>query len=220
MPGENTWLSDRRLRHLLSENGEYPAKYRPLIWRFLLKLPEKQPEFDELADGVEAASDPGDAAHAAAELARAATRDVADSRTTRTLVRVCGALARWCPALAGAEWLAHAASPFVVVFGGDALCAFEALGAPRPAEATDVDELLADKTDDFFPDLDDALDAPETADYAADVAAESGDDALLRDFADSSEPKDLDLGELDAVLARARGALVPDLDGEDEITEG
>lgn len=94
------------------------------------------------------------------------------------------------------------------------------LGAPRPAKAADVDELLADKTDDFFPDLDDALDAPETADYAADVAAESGDDALLRDFADSSEPKDLDLGELDAVLARARGALVPDLDGEDEIAEG
>jgi hypothetical protein len=28
--------------------GEYPARYRPLVWRFLLKLPENTIAFSDL----------------------------------------------------------------------------------------------------------------------------------------------------------------------------
>ena len=45
------------------------------------------------------------------------------------MVACCGALGRWCPALAGAEWLPGAVYPFAVVFGGDALCCFETLAS-------------------------------------------------------------------------------------------
>lgn len=42
-------LNIRKLRAFLSVQGEYPTRYRPLIWRFLLKLPENAQAFTDLS---------------------------------------------------------------------------------------------------------------------------------------------------------------------------
>lgn len=41
-------LPEQRLRTILQEFGEYPAEYRPIIWRSLLKLPSNANAFTEL----------------------------------------------------------------------------------------------------------------------------------------------------------------------------
>ena len=33
-------------------SGNYPSKYRPMIWRFLLKLPENTSEFSKLGEEI------------------------------------------------------------------------------------------------------------------------------------------------------------------------
>lgn len=38
----------QKLQAFLMKNGEFPARYRPLIWRFLLKLPENTEAFADL----------------------------------------------------------------------------------------------------------------------------------------------------------------------------
>jgi hypothetical protein len=38
----------QKLKTFLATNGEYPTRYRPLIWRFLLKLPENTQAFTDL----------------------------------------------------------------------------------------------------------------------------------------------------------------------------
>lgn len=46
-PGELS-LNVDKLKRLLFHYGEYPSKYRVLVWRFLLRLPENREAFDTL----------------------------------------------------------------------------------------------------------------------------------------------------------------------------
>ncbi|KAJ1463209.1 hypothetical protein M885DRAFT_610227 [Pelagophyceae sp. CCMP2097] len=130
-------LDERRVRSLLAHNGEYPAKHRTVIWRSLLRLPENDAAFSELAFHLESQpneddwapdgdshSDPGASAVSAA---RDRLQGLSCDKVRHGLLRVVGAAARWCPAVGAANWLASACFPFVNVFGADVLCAFEAV---------------------------------------------------------------------------------------------
>ncbi|KAJ1433848.1 hypothetical protein B484DRAFT_394309, partial [Ochromonadaceae sp. CCMP2298] len=41
-------VNRKKLSNFLEINGEFPARYRPLIWRFLLRLPENTDQFASL----------------------------------------------------------------------------------------------------------------------------------------------------------------------------
>ena len=112
--GRNTWLTPARLRALLAEHGEYPARHRALVWRMLLGLAENDSAYAALVD-----ESPADVA--------ADVPPLTDSREQARLGRVVRALAAWCEPLADAEWLAAAAYPVVAVFEADEACAFETL---------------------------------------------------------------------------------------------
>ena len=80
----------RKLRTFLQLNGEFPSRYRPLIWRFLLRLPENTEAFSDLVNrGI----------HPAFE-------DLHDQYPIQApkifdrLQSVCSQLAHWAPILA------------------------------------------------------------------------------------------------------------------------
>jgi len=118
-------LTPARLRRLLGEQGEFPAEHRSLAWRALLDLPEKQAAFDALRFGDEKRGAAVDAAERAAAACRKRAAKLPRSNAATALVECCGALGRWCPALADADWLPAAVYPFARAFEGDALCTFE-----------------------------------------------------------------------------------------------
>lgn len=124
-PGKNTWLSAKRLRCILSEHGEYPARYRALIWRMLLGLPEADDAYAALAaeptDDAAWTEESNSSAIAAVE-----ATTLTDSREKSRLRRIARALGAWCEPLSQAEWLPSAAYPFLKVFQCDEACAFEA----------------------------------------------------------------------------------------------
>lgn len=92
---------------LLSEYGRFPAKFRCMIWRFLLRLPENHAAFTALVDkGVHPAySD----LHLKYPLK--------DSRLFRRLRRCLSALAHWSAVMGELEFLPELAFPFVKVYG-------------------------------------------------------------------------------------------------------
>jgi hypothetical protein len=47
--GQHVTLNMTSLKQLLLTYGEYPAKYRTLIWRYILCLPENQGAYDVLS---------------------------------------------------------------------------------------------------------------------------------------------------------------------------
>jgi hypothetical protein len=47
--GQRITLNMKSLKQLLLTYGEYPAKYRTLIWRYVLCLPENQGAYDVLS---------------------------------------------------------------------------------------------------------------------------------------------------------------------------
>lgn len=125
-PGKNTWLSAERLRCILAEHGEYPARYRALIWRMLLGLPEADDAYAALAAEPTENEAWSEESKSSAIAAVEATT-LSDSREKNRLRRVVRALAAWCEPLGQAEWLPSAAYPFVKLFQGDEACAFEAI---------------------------------------------------------------------------------------------
>ena len=118
-------LTPARLRRVLGEEGEFPAEHRSLAWRALLDLPERQAAFDALRCGDGGQGAAVDAAARAAAACRRRAAKLPRSNAATALVECCGALGRWCPALADADWLPAAVYPFALAFEGDALCTFE-----------------------------------------------------------------------------------------------
>ena len=102
---------------LLNQFGEYPEKYRMLIWRFLLRLPENHDAFRNLvAKGVHPAF---------ANLHKQFPME--DTRMFRRLRRILSALAFWSPVFGELPYLPALAFPFVKMFARDDLAAFEVL---------------------------------------------------------------------------------------------
>ena len=92
---------------LLFEHGRFPEKFRRLIWRFLLRLPENASSHSDLVrKGV-----------------HTAYRDLhlrfpmRDTRLLKRLRRCLSCLAHWSPVFGELAFLPELAFPFVKVFG-------------------------------------------------------------------------------------------------------
>lgn len=108
-------LNVHRLRSLLQNYGEFPDKYRLLIWRFLLRLPENHEAFRNLvARGV----------HPSCEDLHE-RYPIKDQRLFRKLRRCLSAIAFWSPVFGELPYLPALAFPFVKLFQRDDLAAFE-----------------------------------------------------------------------------------------------
>eukprot|EP00937_MAST-01D_sp_MAST-1D-sp2_P004524 g4524.t1 len=108
-------LNRRRLRALLRRFGEFPSKYRPVVWRFLLRLPENREAFSSL---VQKGTHPAFAAIGQ-------KFPVQSRRLLTKLQRVLSCLAHWSPVLAQVPYLPALTFPFVKFYGADEVAAFE-----------------------------------------------------------------------------------------------
>jgi len=108
-------VTETKLKTYFSANGEFPDRYRPLIWRFLLKLPENSEAFASLVRrGV----------HPAYEN----LHDVYPVRARRIYSRlqgICSQMAFWSPIFAEVSYLPCLAFPFVIMFNNDELALLE-----------------------------------------------------------------------------------------------
>lgn len=105
----------RKLRGFVDVHGEFPTKYRSLIWRFLLQLPEN-------VDAFEALKNKG--THPSFE-SLGTTHPMADAALAVRLQALCSQLAYWSPVLGEAQYLPQLVFPLLVQFGHDDLSAFE-----------------------------------------------------------------------------------------------
>ncbi|KAL7057906.1 hypothetical protein AAHC03_016996 [Spirometra sp. Aus1] len=110
-------LGRRRLRALLQEYGRFPAKHRLFIWRYLLQLPENTEAYKVLAQKGTHPS--------FANLAE--KYPIKSSKLFRALQRTCSALAFWSELFGETNYLPLLAFPFVKLFQGNQLQAFEVL---------------------------------------------------------------------------------------------
>ena len=101
----------QKLRSFLATHGEFPTKYRTLIWRFLLRLPENEEAFSDLArrgthNTMEHLHD---------------QYPVRSKRVFERLHGVCNQMCHWSEIFGQTSYLPHFAFPFVLVYGQDEL---------------------------------------------------------------------------------------------------
>jgi len=108
-------LTEAKLRTYLASHHELPARYRQVVWRFLLKLPENaaafadltrrgaHPSFDRLHDKY----------------------PIRSRRLFSRLLHTCSQLAHWSPIFGEASYLPQLVFPFTIVFGVDELATLE-----------------------------------------------------------------------------------------------
>ncbi|GLI62440.1 hypothetical protein VaNZ11_005061, partial [Volvox africanus] len=99
-------LNRIRLQALLEAFGEYPAKYRLMIWDFLLKLPHNTAAFSSLA---------GLGLHPAFRDLQSKL-PLANRALTQRLEATLSQLAHWCPVFAESPFLPDLVFPFVKLF--------------------------------------------------------------------------------------------------------
>ena len=105
----------KRVLKLLKDYGEFPERYRLLIWGILLRLPKNEEAFNTIvAYGTHASC---------VDLYR--KFPVKSQREFGHLEKVVSALAHWCPVLSEADFVACLVFPFVKVFARDELGSFE-----------------------------------------------------------------------------------------------
>ena len=110
-----TRVNLKRLQGLLRSYGEYPSKYRLLIWKFLLRLPENNTAFSSLlCKGTHSAF-----------LRLHEKYPIQSQRLFRRLLRVVSALAYWSPVFGEVPYLPALVFPFVKVCTTDDMAAFE-----------------------------------------------------------------------------------------------
>ncbi|KNE72852.1 hypothetical protein AMAG_20586 [Allomyces macrogynus ATCC 38327] len=109
-------LDRRRLERFLSHFGAFPDQFRPLVWRYLARLPENRAAYDAfVAQGPHPAYGDRFAVHFPIKSPQLATATQG----------VLSALAHWAPLFAHVEYLPHLVFPFVKVFARDTLSALE-----------------------------------------------------------------------------------------------
>lgn len=109
-------LNERRLLGLLRKYGRYPDRFRLLVWRFLLRLPENAGGFRQLLRR---------GPHPAWASSLGARYRMRQGRLRSRLERCLSALSHWAPVLGECAFLPALAFPFVKLFGTDELAAFE-----------------------------------------------------------------------------------------------
>ncbi|NXU40095.1 TBC31 protein, partial [Drymodes brunneopygia] len=108
-------LNKKRLRALLKEFGEYPAKYRMFVWRSLLQLPENHLAFSSLIDrGIHSAF-----------VNIQKEYPIKSRKLLRVLQRTLSALAHWSAIFAETPYMPLLAFPFVKLFQNNQLICFE-----------------------------------------------------------------------------------------------
>jgi hypothetical protein len=109
-------VNRKRLQNSLDCNGKYPAKYRLLVWRFLLRLPKNDDAFKALvAKGPHPAY-----------LKLREQYPLKNQRQLRRLHRILSAIAFWCPAFGEVSYLPAIVYPFVKIYRENDVAAFEA----------------------------------------------------------------------------------------------
>jgi len=108
-------LNFEKLRRLLLTHGEYPEKYRTLVWRFVVSLPENNDVFSNLLMKGPHLSTEG--LHK--------RFPITDGRLFRRLCKVLSALAHYSPIFACSDSVPELAFPFLKVYGSDFVSIFE-----------------------------------------------------------------------------------------------
>ncbi|GMH35330.1 hypothetical protein BSKO_03198 [Bryopsis sp. KO-2023] len=110
-------VNKNRLQGLLEAFGEYPERYRLLVWEFLLEIPHNGPAFEVLANrGL----------HPAFQQMGKSFPLLSKVLLGR-LSRILSKLAHWCPVLGEATFLPSFVFPFVKLFGSHEETCFEIL---------------------------------------------------------------------------------------------
>ncbi|XP_012234043.1 TBC1 domain family member 31 [Linepithema humile] len=109
-------LDMKRLMPILREFGEYPEKYRMLIWSTVLKLPVNKNAYTALMNKV---------THGESILDILKKHPLMDRNKASLLAMTMNCLLQWCPLLVQSQFLPSFIFPFIVVFQKDPLLAFE-----------------------------------------------------------------------------------------------
>ncbi|XP_023936242.2 TBC1 domain family member 31 [Bicyclus anynana] len=108
-------MDSARLRRILMQYGEYPDKFRSIIWRSLLVTPKNKKAYTALIDrGIHPAYK---------DIEKQFT--IHSSVTLKNLKRLLSCLAHWCPLFAVMKFLPSFVFPFVKVLQKDPLLLFE-----------------------------------------------------------------------------------------------
>lgn len=108
-------LTEAKLRSFLASHHEFPPRYRQVIWRYLLKLPENTVAFADLVkQGPHRAFDTLHNKY-----------PVRSRRLFNRLLGTCSSLAHWSPIFGEIAYLPQFVFPFTVVFGVDELATLE-----------------------------------------------------------------------------------------------
>jgi hypothetical protein len=108
-------LSQSTLSTFLEKNKRFPETYRPLIWRYLLQLPENEGMFSELL---------GKGTHEKFIYLHK-SYPITDRRVFQRLQSTCSCIANWSPVFGEISYIPQLVFPFVVLFGSDELAALE-----------------------------------------------------------------------------------------------
>ncbi|CAB3230165.1 unnamed protein product [Arctia plantaginis] len=110
-------MDSARLRRILMQYGEYPDKFRSIIWRSLLDTPRNKIAYAALIDkGIHAAY---------RDIEKQFT--IHSSITLKNLKRLLSCLAHWCPLFGVMKFLPSFVFPFVKVLQKDPLLLFESV---------------------------------------------------------------------------------------------
>ncbi|KAJ3121971.1 TBC1 domain member 31 [Nowakowskiella sp. JEL0407] len=112
---ETKLFTKPKLIKFLNHFGSFPDKHRPLIWKFILKLPENRASYDALlSKGI----------HPSMKYFRKQFPLKSD-RLARSMERILSALAYWSPIFENLEYLPSMVFPFVKLLVGDTFTCFE-----------------------------------------------------------------------------------------------
>lgn len=110
-----TCMDSARLRRILMQYGEYPVKFRSVIWRSLLNTPRNRSGYTALVEkGIH---------RTYRDIERQFT--IHSTATLKNLKRLLSCLAHWCPLFAVMKFLPGFVFPFVKVLQKDPLLLFE-----------------------------------------------------------------------------------------------
>ncbi|XP_045774628.1 TBC1 domain family member 31 [Maniola jurtina] len=108
-------MDSARLRRILMQYGEYPDKFRSIIWRSLLATPRNKKAYSALVEkGIHPAYK---------DIEKQFT--IHSSITLKNLKRLLSCLAHWCPLFGVMKFLPGFVFPFVKVLQKDPLLLFE-----------------------------------------------------------------------------------------------
>lgn len=113
-------LSEPKLRVFLKKFGQYPTRYRPLVWRYLLQLPENEAAFSTLCRR-QAHSHGADVEMKGVQH----QSKVRDRRVSQRFRNTCRLLALWSPVFGEVDYVPQLVFPFSLIFGSDEMSCLE-----------------------------------------------------------------------------------------------